>query len=559
MNERPENLKWDYEADLIVAGSGGGGMTAALVAKLEGLDSLILEKTEFYGGSTSISVGGIWIPNNHLMSKAGIKDSSESASLYMQHTVGDRVPQANQDAFVKHAPEMIRYLSRLPHIKFEMMPGYADYYPDRPGGTSGGRGIAAALFSGRKLGDDLNKMRRGLMEIPLGLVFTGSEGRKMGLLKYNPSYWGIAVKALLRNVVNKITRAKHIAMGESLIGRLRFSLAQAKVPIRLNCGVKKLILENGAVCGVEVLEGDKTLRIRALKGVVLAAGGFPHNQKMREKYQQAPVNTEWTVAAPGNTGEVIEMGIEAGAAVDLMDEAWWGPTSIPPNESVHFVVAERHYGGGIIVNKAGKRFTNESASFTDVVQEMYRRDAEETPHIPAYLIMDSRYRERYFFGPLAPGNVPEKYIENGYITEADTLEQLAKNIGIDAGGLAETVNQFNSYAHVGKDPEFGRGETAFDRFYSDPSVKPNPCLAPLEKPPFYCIRMFPGDLGTKGGLKTNEWAQVVKEDGDIIDGLYAVGNTAASVMGDTYPGPGCTISPAMTFGYITAKHAAGKL
>ncbi|MCP4750430.1 MAG: FAD-binding protein [Proteobacteria bacterium] len=557
MERRHNPTSWDRETDLIVVGSGGGGMTAALVAKLEGLDSLVLEKTEFYGGSTAISVGGIWIPNNHLMAEAGIEDSAEKVRTYLRNTVGDRVPEANRDAFALHAPEMIRYLSKLPHMKFEIMPGYTDYYPERPGGTFGGRGIAASVFSGRRLGRAFDQLRRGSMEIPFDLVLTGIEGRKLALMRTNPLNITVAFKVLARNLFNKIAGRRHVSMGESLIASLRMSLQERQVPVWLDAPVKDIVVEEGSAVGVVVERKGKTERIRAKRGIVLAAGGFPHNKAMREKYQKSPVGTEWTVAAPGNTGEVIEMAVEEGAAVDLMDDAWWGPVTLAPGEAPQFMVAERSYPGGIMVNSAGRRFTNESASFSDVVHEMYDCNHKDAVSVPSFFVIDDRFRSRYILGSLAPGKVPEKYLENGYIVKGDTVQELAEKTGIDPAGLAETIERFNGFALSGKDLDFGRGDSSYDRFYSDTSVKPNSCLAPIGQPPFYAVKFFPGDLGTKGGLATNENGQVLKTDGEIFGGLYAVGNTAASVMGNTYPGPGCTISPAMTFGYIAAKHAAG--
>lgn len=280
---------------------------------------------------------------------------------------------------------------------------------------------------------------------------------------------------------------------------------------------------------------------------------------MREKYQKHPVSTEWTAAVPGNTGEVIEMGMAAGAAVDLMEDTWGMPTLTPPGEYPVPMVVERSYPYSIIVNVKGRRFTNEAASYVDVVHAMYEGDAEGTPHIPAFFIMDQLHRNRYFLGTLSPGRIPRRYAEANYIQQADTLHGLAAKVGIDPAGLVETVRKYNEAARIGKDPEFGKGESAYDRFYSDPGVRPNCCVGPIEKPPFYAVRVHPGDIGTKGGLLTNERAQVVTTDGNIIEGLYAIGNTSASVMGNTYPGGGSTIGPAMTFGYIAALHAAGHL
>ena len=318
------------------------------------------------------------------------------------------------------------------------------------------------------------------------------------------------------------------------------------------------MIENGACVGIVVEKDGKPIRIRANKGVVLAAGGFDHNQAMREKYQKAPVNHEWSSGNPANTGDVIQAGMKIGGKIDLMDDAWWGPTSVPPNAPPMFHVGERSYPGGIMVNAAGKRFTNEAASYVEVVHAMYEKHTAEVPHVPATFIMDSRYRSKYIFGTLFPMQaIPESYFTSGYFKRADTIEELAKQCGMDSNTLAETIGRFNQFARSGVDEDFRRGDSAYDRYYGDPTVKPNPCLAPIEKPPFYAVQMVAGDLGTKGGLVMDEHARVLREDGSIIAGLYAVGNNSASVMGNTYPGAGSTIGPSMTFGYIAAKHIAG--
>jgi len=549
---------WDHETDMVIVGSGGGGMTAALTAKLEGLDSLILEKTEYYGGSTAISGGGIWIPNNHLMAEAGIEDSIENARTYLKTIVKDRVPAANLEAFIMHAPETIRYLSALPHMKFKVMEGYSDYYAEKPGGTMGGRGLMAPVFRGSKLGDMFYQLRPSPVRVPFDFALTISEIRTSVLAKVYPPFMLNAIKIILRNLMGKSTGAKHVGAGGTLIARQRMSLHEQNVPLWLNSPVKDIIIEDNSAIGVETEKEGKKIRIRAAKGVVLAAGGFPHNKAMREKYQKHPIGTEWTAAASGNTGEVIEMGIEKGAALDLMDDAWWGPTHSAPGEPPIFMVLERSYPGCIIVNSAGRRFMNESIPYVDFGHTVYDANAESAVTIPCFFIMDKRFRNRYILGTIMPGMLPKRHLENGYITKADTIEELAEKEGIDPSGLSETIKRFNEFARTGKDPDFGKGETAYDRFYSDPGVKPNSCLAPVDKPPYYSVKLYPGDLGTKGGLVTDEHARVIKENGDIIHGLYAVGNCSASVMGKTYPGPGGSIGPAMTFGYIAAMHAAEK-
>ncbi|NDJ36941.1 MAG: FAD-binding protein [Chloroflexi bacterium] len=548
---------WDYATDVLVVGSGGGGLTAALVASQAGLKTLVVEKTEAYGGSTSLSGGGVWIPNNYLLRHDGLDDSFEKARTYLAHTVGDRTPQALQDAYLKHAPEMVEYLVSNSQVRFQRAVGYADYYPERPGGMADGRALEPTPYDGRKLGADLEGLRRLEIEVPAGLAFTISEYNKLGMITSTWEGKWTALRVGLRTIYNMITGVHFLTLGNALIARLRASLQDAGVPVWLNTPLKELVVEDGAVVGVGVERDGQHVRIRANKGVILAAGGFAHNQAMREEFQRGPLNAAWSSANKGNTGDAIQLGIDVGAAIDLMDDVWWGPSSMPPDEPVMFHVGERSYPGAIIVNAAGRRFTNEAASYVDVVHTMYELHTDEVPHIPATFIMDQRYRNKYIFGTLFPMQpIPERYIESGYVKRADTLEELAKQCGIDPQGLVETVERFNHFARTGVDEDFGRGESAYDRYYGDPTVKPNPNLAPIEEPPFYAVQMVPGDLGTKGGLVIDEHARVLRGSGTPIPGLYAVGNTSASVMGNTYPGPGSTIGPSMAFGYAAAKHIA---
>ncbi len=534
-------------------------MTAALTAKREGLDALVLEKCEYYGGSTAISGGGIWIPNNHLMPALGINDSADNALTYMENTVGNRTPKANQQAFIKYAPEMIRCLDELPHMAFRIVPEFCDYYPERPGGMTSGRGLDSPVFSGKKLGELFDHIRIRPITLLFDIIVTLNEGRKLALSRAYPVFLIDVFKIALRNLSDKIFRTRHIAMGGAIIARLRLSLHECNVPVWLNTTVTDIIFEDGAAVGVEVDKEGEKIRIRAARGIMLAAGGFARNQRMREHYQKHPVDTAWTGASPGDTGEVIEMGINAGADVDLMDDSWGMPTILPPDEYPLPLVFERAYPGAILVNAAGCRFTNESASYVDVAHAMYEANSENASAIPSFLVLDQRNRDRHVLGTMMPGHMRSRYLESGFIIKADTLEELADKMGINSAGLLETVKRCNEFARTGKDLDFGRGESAYDRFYSDPTAKPNCCLAPIEKSPFYGVKVYPGDIGTKGGLRTNERAQVLNTQGDVIPGLYAAGNCSASVMGNTYPGPGSTIGPAMTFGYIGAKHAAGRL
>lgn len=549
---------WDEEIDLLIVGSGGGGMTAALVAKSLGLDVLVIEKTEFYGGSTARSGGALWIPDNHLLAQDGVEDSFENARLYMQNTVGDRVNQKLQDAYLTHAPRMVEWLRDQTCVQLQRMPGYADYYPERPGGIAVSRSLEPVPFDGKELGADMALLRKPMAEAPGGLAFTGSDYQKIGMVMSTWAGKATSLKAGLSWIRNLLTGVRCLTMGQALSGRLRRAMQQAEIPLWLNTPFRDLIVEDERVVGATVERAGQPLRILARKGVVLAAGGFPHNLEMRQTYLPAPTSTQWTVACIGNTGDAIRAGIQHGAATDLMDDAWWGPSSRPPNEEPFFHVGERGYPGGIMVNGAGQRFVNESAPYVDVIHQVYAAHSPETPHIPAYFIFDQRYRNKYLFGLLFPMMpIPKRYFDNGYVQRAATIHDLAQKIGVGGANLAETIERFNQFARTGKDLDFDRGGSAYDNYYGDPTVQPNPNLAPLQKPPFYAVKMWPGDLGTKGGLVTDESARVLRADGSPILGLYATGNSMASVMGNSYPGAGATIGPAMTFGYLAAHHAAG--
>jgi 3-oxosteroid 1-dehydrogenase len=552
-------MTWDCETGLLVVGSGAGAMTAAFVAKREGLDALVVEKTEFYGGSSSLSGGGLWVPNNPLMAEAGLCDSLEKARAYLDATVGDRVPAARKEAYLTQAPEMVAYMLRHSHLQLEVSREYTDYYPDRPGAMTGGRSLDPAIYRGRKLGALYQQLRPLLYTFPIELVFTSAEWKKLAFSARSFRYLLATAKVFLRTFWSWATGAKLLCMGRALVAPLRLSLHERDVPVWLNTRVNQLIVEEGRVVGIAAEREGQPIKIRAKRGVVLAAGGFAHNSEMREKYQRSPVSADWTLASPGNTGDAIRMGLELGAATDLMEEAWWGPSSLPPESPPHFHLVERSCPGSILVDSAGKRFANEAASYIDVVHAMYEHNRPDAVSIPAHFIMDQRFRRRYVFGATMPGlRFPKGYLESGYVKKADTLEELAAKIGVDRQGLLETVARFNEFARTGKDLDFHRGESGYDRYYGDATVAPNPCLGAIEKPPFYAVEMIPGDLGTKGGLVTDEHARVLREDGSPIEGAYAIGNASASVMGDTYPGPGSTLGPAMTFGYVAAMHASNQ-
>ena len=542
--------------DFVVAGSGAAGMTAALTAAANGLSVLVIEKTEFFGGSTARSGGGVWVPRNSVLRKAGIHDTAELASAYLAHVASESVPAGLRGAFLEHGPAMLDLVLANTMLGFDWVPNYSDYYPEAPGGRPGGRSIEPRLLDARVLGPELASLRPPYLPAPAHITVTQANYRWMSLGTSHPRAITTAARVTGRMIVSRMRHRQLLSMGQALAAGLREGLLKAGVPVWLNTPMTGLLTENGRVKGLTATRHGEPVAIRARHGVLLATGGFERNDEMRKHYQRAPVATDWTVGSPGNTGDGILAGQTAGGELELMDDAWWGP-SIPLASGPVFCLAERSLPGSIFVNSAGERFVNEAAPYVDAVHVMYDKHTEDNPHIPCWMITDQRYRNRYVFTGIPPRKpLPRRWFRSGVVFKAESLALLADQIGISADGLAKTVHKFNDFARAGKDADFGRGDSAYDHYYGDPHCKPNPNLAPLASPPYYAIKIVPGDLGTKGGLRTDEYARVLRSDGSIIDGLYAAGNTSAMVMGRSYAGPGATIGPAMTFGYLAALDAA---
>ncbi len=546
----------DPEFDLVVVGSGAAGMTAALTAAVRGLRAVVLEKTEYFGGSTARSGGGVWIPGNSVLRRCGVTDTAEQAIRYLGYVAGEVAPAALRAAFLEHGPVMLDVVLAHTPLDFTWVPGYCDYYPEAPGGRAGGRSVEPALLDGRVLGAERARLRPPYLPAPAGITVTQADYRWLSLGTSHPRALAASARITARMIVSKLRHRQLLSMGQALAAGLRAGLAETGVPVWLSTPMTELRFTGDRVTGVQVLRDGEPAVLRARRGVLLATGGFERNERLRRRYQREPIGTEWTVGSPGNTGDGIEAAAAAGGVLELMDDAWWGP-SIPLPGGPVFCLAERSLPGSIFVNAAGERFMNEAAPYVDAVHVMYDRHTEDNPHIPCWMIADQRYRNRYVFTGVPPRRpLPRRWYAAGVVFRAGSLADLAGQIGVSADGLAKTADRFNEIARAGRDTDFGRGNSAYDRYYGDPNCKPNPNLAPIAEPPFYAIKVVPGDLGTKGGLRTDERARVLRADGSAIAGLYAAGNTSALVMGRSYAGPGATIGPAMTFGYLAALDAA---
>ncbi|MFD8076971.1 3-oxosteroid 1-dehydrogenase [Streptomyces sp. NPDC059718] len=544
------------EYDVVVVGSGAAGMTAALTAAARGLSCVVVEKAATFGGSAARSGAGIWIPCNPVLLAAGVPDTPEKAASYLAAVVGGDVTVERQRAFLTHGPAMIALVMAHSPLRFRWMEGYSDYYPHLPGGMPNGRSIEPDQLDGNVLGPELDRLNPPYIPVPDGLVVFSADYKWLNLAAVSAKGLAVSVACLARGTEAALKGQKPLTMGQALAGGLRAGLLRAGVPVRLNTPLVDLDVVGGAVTGVVVApDGGAPALIRARRGVVVGSGGFEHDAAMRARYQRQPIGTEWTVGAKENTGDGIRAGERAGAALDLMEDAWWGP-AIPLPGRTWFCLAERTLPGGLIVDQAGERFVNEAAPYSDVVHVMYDRNAA-APDIPAWLITDQNYRNRYLFKDVAPAlPFPEDWYASGAVRKAWTLSALAGEIGVPPAALRATVGRFNGQALTGRDPDFHRGDSAYDHYYTDPAVLPNSCLAPLWLPPYHAFKIVPGDLGTKGGMRTDARARVLRPDGTVIRGLYAAGNASAAVMGHSYAGAGSTIGPAMTFGYVAANDIA---
>lgn len=545
--------QFDESYDLVVIGSGAASVTAAVTAKDRGASAVILEKQSLFGGSTAYSGGVLWIPNSPLH---GSDDSHEAARTYLDAVIdyagnpGKSSPVAKREMFLRQGPEAVRFMMDK-GVKFIRV-FWPDYYSDFPGGHKYGRALMCELFDLNELGEWKDKVGffYGFPKLPVNSWEFVNLTLAKRTWKGKMAAFGLAARMLK----DRLTGSQTVGSGNAVQGRMLQVALREGIPIRLSTEVTDLIVENGRVAGVRVKtpNGEKT--IEAKRAVLLNAGGFSHNLPMRQKYQPAPASTSWTMSNPGDTGDAIQMAQKLGAAVDVMEEAWWTPGSLMPDGRYagFHVPGESGKPHIIIVGPKGRRIGNEAGSYMEFGQKMFAAGA-----VPSWAIFDTRMIEKYTWGPIRPGTRIQDFIDSGYLKKSDTLADLARQCGIDSNALEQEVVRFNGFAAAGVDADFSRGASFHNRAFGDPTNKPNPSLGSIEKPPFYAVEIWPMDVGTSGGLVTDEYARVLREDGAPIPGLYAAGNVTAPVVGRSYPGAGASIGGAVAFGHVAAKHALG--
>ncbi|AZI36848.1 3-ketosteroid delta(1)-dehydrogenase [Caenibius tardaugens NBRC 16725] len=556
---------WDKEVDVLVVGSGAGGLLTALVASKNNADVLIVEKDKLWGGTSATSGGGIWIPGSDLARAAGFEDNLDEAFTYLRALSADNVPDANIQAYVDNAAPMLRWVTDNTQVQYDAVP-YPDYHAENPGGsTRGFRTHLPRTFDGKQLGADIRTQRFPSPAASLFgfLQWTFAETNE---LLYRSKGWfthlTINMARYWLDLPFRFTSGKdrRLTLGNSLTGGLRLALNERNVPLWLESPLTELVRDGDKVTGAVITHNGKPMRIGVRKGVVLAAGGFDRNQAMRDENAPLYPTAKISGGVTSNTGDSIRAGQAIGAKTMNMQSTWAAPVFyIPGEDRGRLCTIERALPGCIMVNQKGERYLNEAASYHVTGQLMAKREHEHGDASPSWMVFDYRYRHQFPMGPLYP-LIPD-WAQRGdvklVLKKAKTIEELAEQMGVDPTRLSATIAHFNEHAAKGEDPDFHRGEAAYDKMYGDQRNQPNPCLRPLTDAPFYAMPVYPGDIGTNGGLLTNAKAQVIGDNGQPIQGLYAVGNNAASAMGESYPGAGVTLGPAMTFGYIAARDMTG--
>lgn len=558
---------WDQQVDILVCGSGVAGMTAALVGAHEGLDVILCEKSPLVGGTSATSGGSLWIPGAGPIVRSGKAESVEQVRRYLQGELGEYIRWDLMDAFLASGPAAIDYLEQRTDVRFEHLPN-PDYHSDSPGGSAFGRNITALPFDGRRLGPDFELLRppRSVHLVFGGMMVYRREIQTLLRPFASLSTLRHVIKVLALHAWSRLRypRGTRFLIGNALMGMFLLSLRKKNVPIWVNAKLVELVRDGPQVAGAVVEINGVRRVVRARCGTVLATGGIPHSEALK-----AELMTEYphshSMVFEGNTGDGLIKSRAVGAVVDaaVSNPGFWSPASIlkrPDGSETLWIHGHMDRGkpGLIAVHSQGRRFVNEADSYHDFVMAMFRSH-RDVPTIPSYLICDHRFIRKYGFGlvrPLYPRLAP--FIAAGYLTAADSIADLARQLGIEPARLEETIAEYNRDAKSGVDRAFGRGSTAFNRFNGDPEHKPNSCMGPIENPPFYAMAVYPCTIGTTIGIKTDKDARALDADATPIPGLYACGNDASSVMRGFYPGPGVTLGPAIVFAYRAVMHMVSK-
>ncbi|MFG1363869.1 FAD-dependent oxidoreductase [Xanthobacter versatilis] len=551
--------------DLVVVGSGAGGMATALFAAIAGLKVLLVERTEYVGGTTALSAATTWIPMNRHSSEVAVDDSLDKAERFLDGVVGNRSPAVLRRAFLESGPQAIATLEDQSQVRFRPYATHPDYEQDHEGATLRGRALEPVPFDGRSLGADLARIRPPIPEFTIfgGMMIDRTDiGHLLGLTKSWRSFRHAAsILAWYGRDRLAQRRGSRLVMGNALIGRMLASLKARNVPILLEATVRAVDAGRGGVEGVTVAQNGTERQIRVRRGLVIAAGGFNRHPTRRAELLPKPTPA-YSPAAPGHTGAMQDLALKLGARFGTGGDqpAFWAPVSVRRRADgstavfPHFVM-DRSKPGTVCVDQTGRRFVNESTSYHQFGKAMFAANRDR-PTIPCFIITDAVGLKRFGLGMVRMGTRNLKpFLDDGYLVEAPTIAALAAKLNMDAAVLEETVGAMNTYAKTGVDTQFGRGTTAYHRINGDAAHGPNPTLGPIDTAPFYAVRLYPGDIGAATGLVIDEWARVLKEDGSPVPGLYACGNEAQSIMGGTYPGPGITIGPAITFAYRAVRHA----
>ncbi len=546
--------------DLLVVGS-GTGMAAALAAHELGLSVLIVEKSPYVGGSTARSGGALWLPACPVLREAGANDTAERAATYLDSVVEGSAPRQRSAGFLTHVPATVEMLRRMTPLRLSWARDYSDYHPEEPGGSAAGRTCECRPLDTAILGEYRTRLRPGVLEAGASIPTTGADYRWMNLVARVPRK-GIPTfaKRVAQGMGGRLLGRRYAAGGQGLMAGLFAGVLRAGIPVWTDTTLLRLAGDGNRVSGAVVNHFGREVMITARRGVVLATGGFDHSMDMRWKFQSESLGANLSLGAESNTGDGIRAAQELGADSALMDQAWWFPAVAPlPGKPPGVMLAERSLPGCLIVDQNGHRFVNESADYMSFGQRLLELERSGSAVESMWIIFDQQYRNSYVFGAeLFPRmRIPQAWYDAGIAARAACHAELGAKIGVPVAEFTQTTTRFNENAAAGKDPDFGRGRSAYDRYYGDPTITPNPNLRPLIKGPFYAVKMVLSDLGTCGGLKADERARVLCENGDVIAGLYAIGNTAANAFGTTYPGAGATIAQGLVYGYIAALDAAG--